>query len=78
MEIKLNYTDKELTILLDGLNNAILTVQDIYSALQLGCQIPKIFSDFEQKSFEEIDDLVYNRIHALHNLYQTLLRYEAG
>ena len=78
MEIKLNYTDKELTILLDGLNNAIFAVQDVYAALELGCQVPSVFNDLQKKSFEEINDLIAIRRKSLLDLYQTLLRYEAG
>lgn len=78
MQIKLNYTYDELTTLLDGLNNAILAVQEIYGALQLGCAVPKVFSEFEKKSFEEINELVTIRKGALLDLYQHLLQYEAG
>lgn len=78
MEIKLNYTYDELTTLLDGLNNAILAVQEVYNALLLGCSMPKVFNDFEKMSFEEIDRFVTIRKGALLDLYQHLLQYEAG
>jgi len=41
MVIELHYTDKELTTLLDGLNNAILAIENVYNELRFGCEVPE-------------------------------------
>ena len=77
MEIKLNYTKDELSLLLDGLNNAIIALQSVYKSAQLGCNIPHQFIPlFENKSFEEIDDIVESRLKAVSDLYILLLEQE--
>ena len=77
MEIILEYSDKELSTLLDGLNNAIIAIKNVYYAAQLGCEIPQAFAAlFDGKSFEEIDSLTEQRLQSLYHLYQTLLHYE--
>ena len=77
MEIKLNYTKDELSLLLDGLNNAIIALQSVYKSAQLGCNIPPQFIPlFENKSFEEIDDIVESRLNAVSDLYILLLEQE--
>lgn len=76
MRIELNYTQEELSTLLDGLNNAIIAVNNVYNALKLGCTVPKEFAVFEEYSFDEIDNLAYFRLSALKDLYQYLLRFE--
>ena len=77
MKIILDYSNEELTTLLDGLNNALIAVKNVYYAAQLGCEIPQAFAAlFDGKSFEEIDSLTEKRLSSLYNLYQTLLHYE--
>ena len=77
MEIKLKYTKDELSLLLDGLNNAIIALQSVYKSAQFGCDIPSQFiSLFENKSFEEIDDIVEPRLNAIKHLYTILLEQE--
>lgn len=77
MKIILEYSEQELSTLLDGLNNAIIAVKQVYRAAQLGCEIPQAFATlFNGKSFEEIDSLTEKRLSSLYNLYQVLLHYE--
>ena len=38
MEIKLNYSPEELSILLDGLNNALFSLSQNYNAIRLGAE----------------------------------------
>lgn len=77
MKIILEYSEQELSTLLDGLNNAIIAVKKIYRAAQLGCEIPQAFAAlFDGKSFEEIDSVTEQRLQSLYYLYQTLLHYE--
>ena len=77
MKIKLDYSKEELSILLDGLNNAIIALQDVYGSAQFGCEVPKKFEKlFEDKSFEEIDKMRKDRISCLKHLYEYLLLYE--
>lgn len=77
MEIKLNYTKEELTNLINGLNNAIIAVSDVYSAAMLGCEIPKKFNVlFNNKTSDEIIDLTNKRVNALKQLYYLLESYE--
>ena len=77
MEIKLNYTKDELSLLLDGLNNAIIALQSVYKSAQFGCDISSQFIPlFENKSFEEIDDIAESRLKAVNDLYILLLEQE--
>ena len=77
MKIILEYSEQELSTLLDGLNNAIIAVKKIYLGTQLGCEIPQAFAAlFNGKSFEEIDSVTEKRLSSLYNLYQVLLHYE--
>ena len=76
MKIELNYTQEELSTLLDGLNNAIIAVKHVYNSLKLGCEVPREFDAFEKYSFDELDNLVYYSLSALKDLYQYLLRFE--
>lgn len=78
MKIQLNYTPEELSMVLDGLNNAIFAVQDVYHAAVLGCQIPLKFEPlFNGKSFEEVDALTKMRFEAVLQLYKFLSNYES-
>ena len=76
MKIELEYSPKELTTLLDGLNNAIIALNPIYQALKLGCLVPKEFEEMAKKDCEELEQLTHFRLKALHKLYQDLLNYE--
>lgn len=77
MEIKLNYTKEELTNLINGLNNAIIAVSDVYSAAMLGCEVPNKFNVlFDNKTPDEIIDLTNKRVNALKQLYYLLESYE--
>lgn len=77
MEIKLNYTQEELSTLLDGLNNACMALANVYSAAYLGCDIPGSFIPmFEHRSLEEIEEVTKLRYGAVRQLYNFLLAYE--
>lgn len=77
MEIKLNYTKEELTNLINGLNNAIIAIGDIYSAAILGCATPNKFNVlFDNKAPDEITAMADIRINALKQLYHLLEEYE--
>lgn len=77
MEIKLNYTQEELSTLLDGLNNAYVALGNVYSAACLGCDIPNSFIPiFEHRSLEEIEEVTKLRYGAVRQLYNFLLSYE--
>ena len=73
MEIKLNYTQKELSTLLDGLNNALLSLDQNYNAIRLGAEnvvpdkIRKLNLDEETMRF---------RLAFVKGLYDYLLTYE--
>lgn len=75
--IELHYTPEELTILLDGLNHAIVALNQVYGAAVFGCQLPRVFEEkFGKMSFEETDEYIKPRKNALINLYQYLLSFE--
>ena len=76
MKIELEYSPEELTTTLDGLNNAIIAIQKIYSALKLGCRVPSEFELMAEKDYEELEQLTSFRLKALYKLYQELLNYE--
>ena len=73
MEIKLNYTQEELSTLLDGLNNALLSLDQNYNAIRLGAEnvvpdkIRKLNLDEETMRF---------RLALVKGLYDYLLTYE--
>ena len=77
IEIKLCYTPEELSILLDGLNNAYIALKDIYTAGKLGCQVPNKFRPFfETRTDSEIMRDTCSREKAIKQLYDFLLSYE--
>ena len=77
ISITIELTPEELTETLNGLNNAIVAVGKIYGAARLGCDIPLAFHPlFEDKSFEEIDNLCESRLKRLYSLYEMLLTQE--
>ena len=76
MKIELEYIPEGLMNLLDGLNNAIIVINDIYISLELGCEVPKKFKPFEKLSLDEIIEMRQKRMNSLNSLYQTLLKYE--
>ena len=73
MEIKLNYTPEELSVLLDGLNNALISLDQNYNAIRLGAEnvvpdkIRKLNLDEETMRF---------RFAFVKGLYDYLLTYE--
>ena len=73
MEIKLNYTQEELSTLLDGLNNALISLDQNYNAIRLGAEnvvpdkIRKLNLDEETMQF---------RFAFVKGLYDYLLTYE--
>ena len=73
MEIKLNYTPEELSILLNGLNNALFSLDQTYTAIRFGTEnvvpdkISKLNLDEETMQF---------RFAFVKELYDYLLTYE--
>ena len=77
MEIKLNYTQEELSTLLDGLNNACIALGEVYAAGRLGCWVPSKFRPlFETRTFDEMMEETRLREDAVKQLYDFLLSYE--
>ncbi len=77
MEIKLNYTQDELHILLDALNHARVALGSIYASARLGCDLPFTFEEkFKKMSFNEIDEYTKVRSNSLRELYEYLLTFE--
>lgn len=76
-KIELNYTDEELTTLLNGLNNAYIALSEVYAAGRLGCQVPRVLEPiFETRSFDEMMEETQLRQDAVKQLYYFLLSYE--
>ena len=73
MEIKLNYTPEELSILLDGLNNALISLDQNYNAIRLG--IDDVVPSKLRKLTINEDTMKY-RLNAIKELYDYLLTYE--
>ena len=77
MEIKLNYTQEELSTLLDALNNGYIALSDAFIAAMLGCDYPaKLRPLLEDKMPEEVREMAYLRLGVLRQLYEFLLAYE--
>ena len=73
MEIKLNYTPEELSTLLDGLNNALISLDRNYYAIRLGVD-DSIPSKLRELTINE--DTMKYRLNAIKELYDYLLTYE--
>lgn len=75
MKIELNYTYDELVNLLDGLNNALISLNRNYCALSIGCEdgIPLELGELKITKNDCI-----NRLNAVKELYEYLLTYENG
>ena len=75
MKIELNYTYNELTNLLDGLNNALISLKRNYNAILLGTE------DEVPNQLVELDlnkETMLYRYNAVKELYDYLLEYENG
>jgi len=78
-EIKIYYTEEQLSTILDALNNAIIALSDAYGAANLGCyeSVPrKLRAAFERKSTEEVKAVTSIRMDAIYTLYKDLLAFE--
>lgn len=73
MEIKLNYTLEELSILLDGLNNALISLDQNYNAIRLGAE--NVVPDKIRKLNLDEKTMQY-RFTFVKELYDYLLMYE--
>lgn len=77
MKIELNYTYDELITLLDGLNNALISLKRNYSAMSFGLdsgipeQLLNLKTDLKQEELE-------HRYNSVQELYDHLLTYETG
>ncbi len=77
MEIKLNYTQEELSTLLDALNNGYIALSDAFIAAMLACDYPaKLHPLLEDKTPGEVREMAHLRLGALKQLYELLLSYE--
>ena len=73
MEIKLNYTQEELSTLLNGLNNALLSLDQNYNAIRLGAE--NVVPDKIRKLNLDEKTMQY-RLAFVKGLYDYLLTYE--
>ena len=73
MEIKLNYTPEELSTLLDGLNNALISLDRNYNAIRLGAE--NVVPDKIRKLNLDEETMQY-RFAFVKGLYDYLLTYE--
>lgn len=73
MEIKLNYTPEELSILLDGLNNALFSLDQNYNAIRLGTE--NVVPD-EIRKLNLDEETMRFRFAFVKGLYDYLLTYE--
>lgn len=73
MEIKLNYTPEELSILLDGLNNALISLDQNYNAIRLGAE--NVVPD-EIRKLNLDEETMQFRFAFVKGLYDYLLTYE--
>lgn len=73
MRIDLHYTKEELSNLLDGLNNALISLDQDYNAIRLGVDDvvpPKL------RNLTIDEDIMKYRLNAVKDLYEYLLMYE--
>lgn len=74
MRIDLHYTKEELSNLLDGLNNALISLNQNYNAIRLGVDDvvpPKL------RNLTIDEDIIKYRLNAVKDLYEYLLTYES-
>lgn len=73
MEIKLNYTPEELSVLLDGLNNALISLDQNYNAVRLGLEdiVP-----YKIRQLNLDEQTMQFRLAFVKELYDYLLTYE--
>lgn len=72
MEIKLNYTSEELSILLGGLNNALFSLHQNYNAIRLGTE--NVVPD-KIKRLNLNEEIMQHRLASVKELYDYLLTY---
>lgn len=73
MEIKLNYTPEELSVLLEGLNNALISLDQNYNAVRLGLEdiVP-----YKIRQLNLDEQTMQFRLAFVKELYDYLLTYE--
>ena len=73
MRIDLHYTKEELSNLLDGLNNALISLDQNYNAIRLGVDdvVP-----LKLRNLTIDEDIMKYRLNAVKDLYEYLLIYE--
>ena len=77
VNVTLHYTDEELSKLLDVLNWGYLLCCDLYNSYKFGCETPSRFSKiFEDKTDDEIDNYMSDRLELYRNIYDDLLEFE--
>ena len=67
-----NIETENLSELLDGLNNAIISYKDVISSIQFGCNVPAKLEVLRNISEEKL----LGRYNSLTSVYKQLLEYE--
>lgn len=77
IDVKLHYTDEELSKLLDVMNWGYLLCCDLYNGYKFGCQTPSRFNKlFEDKTDDEVDIYMSDRLELYRDIYNYLLEFE--
>ena len=77
VDVTVHYTDEELSKLLDVLNWGYLLCCDLYNGYKFGCEIPNKFTKlFENKTDDEVDAYMSDRLEIYRKLYDYLLEFE--
>lgn len=71
--MKLTIEVDDPSLLLDGLNNAIIAYNDIVSAFFLGCDVPEKWRTLEKgRSYDELISLLKTRMSILRSVYDQI------
>ena len=77
VEIKLNYTPEEYSMLLDALNHSLILLRKTYNSAKFGCELPHEFDQkFSKMSFDEIEAYINPRLQLMYDFYKQMITFE--
>ena len=77
VEIKLNYTPEEYSMLLDALNHSLILLRKTYAGARIGCELPH---EFDQKvgklPHDDNEEYTIPRLQLMYDFYKQMLSFE--
>ena len=77
VEVKLNYTPEEYSMLLDALNHSLILLRKTYTSAKIGCELPsEFYQKFDKMTLEEIEEYTTPRLQLMYDFYKQMVSLE--